>query len=264
MVRSLIKKTLKKKKSFLNGIDGIIFCTQTPDYFLPSNSSVLHGDFNFRENIFTLDISHACSGFLYALGISDSLIKNNICKKILIINADTYSKIINNLDRSTKSIFSDAAAITIVDKTSNNLMDIEFGASGRNHDKLILKGNAFRSNKNKSNFIEMKGMGIVSFVNSRLPDQINLILKKNNLKLSDINLFLFHQASKIALNSLSRILKIPDKKIFYDLENGNTVSASIPILISKVRKRGLIKKNDLAIISGFGVGLSWSTAIYRF
>lgn len=260
----LISKILRKNKNFLSKVDGLIFCTQTPDYFLPSNSSVLQGIFHFNENIFSLDISHACSGFLYSLGIADSLIKSKKCNKILLINADTYSKMINTKDRSTKILFSDAAAITVVDSSSQNLIDITFSNSGKHFEKLIYKKNGFNQLATKSKFLEMDGMGIMSFINSKLPTQINEILKKNKLKINDINYFIFHQASKLALDNLLKLLDIPKEKVIYDLAEGNTVSASIPIAFKKTQMKNILKNNNLILFCGFGVGLSWSTAIYRY
>ena len=264
MVVKLINRVLKKDKKFLKDVDGIIFCTQTPDYFLPSNSSILQGNFNFNENIFTLDISHACSGFLYSVGIADSLIKTNKCNKILLINADTYSKMINNRDRATKLLFSDAAAITVIDSSSQNLIDITFSNSGKHFEKLIYKKNGFNNSIDKSKFLEMDGMGIMSFINSKLPKQINETLKRNNLDLKDINYFIFHQASKLALDNLIKLLDIPQEKVIYDIAQGNTVSASIPIAFKKTQIKNMLKKNNLILFCGFGVGLSWSTAIYRY
>ena len=266
MTVKLLKKILKKNKNFLNKIDGIIFCTQSPDYVLPSNSSILHGLFNFREDIFTLDINHACSGFLYSLGIADSIIKSKRCKKIMLINSDTYSKMIKPSDRSTRILFSDATAISIVDSSSENLIDISFGASGKNFNKLTYRGNGFSNTSltKKKEYLSMDGMGIMSFINSKLPSQIFSLLKKNDYNLNDIDYFFFHQASKLALDNLIKVMKIPKEKVIMDLEKGNTVSASIPIALKKNQIKKIIKKNDLILFSGFGVGLSWSSALYRY
>ena len=108
---SAIKK-LKNYNSVLNKIDGLIFCTQTPNRFIPSNSSILHGILNLKEDCFTLDISHGCSGYIYSLELAKRLLTQKTCSNILIINSDTYSKIINPKDRMTKVLFSDAASVT--------------------------------------------------------------------------------------------------------------------------------------------------------
>ena len=110
--------------------------------------------------------------------------------------------------------------------------------------------------------IYMDGMGILTFVNSRVPKQIRSILARNSLKVEEINLFIFHQASSMALDSLTRLLAIKPEKVFRDMENiGNTVSSSIPISLKDAFDKGLLKKGDKIILSGFGVGLSWATAL---
>ena len=169
-------------------------------------------------------------------------------------------------DRATKLLFSDAVALTVVDSSSNNLIDISFSNSGKHYEKLIYKYKGFskHSNKTYNKHLKMDGMGIMSFINSKLPTQINSILNKNKIKLKDIDYFFFHQASKLAIDNLVKLLDIPKNKVIYDLDHGNTVSASIPIALKKTQKKNILKKNNLILFCGFGVGLSWSTAIYRY
>ena len=268
----------KKHPNFFKNIDGLIFCTQTQDHYLPSNSSILHGLLNLNENVFSVDINHGCSGFIYSLYIANSLIKNKTCKNILIINADTYSKFINKNDRSTKLLFSDAATATLISKSKRKkIFDSLFGSSGKNFNKLIIPAGLNRmklSNKTKKILtdksgnqkslenIHMDGLGILSFVNSKVPEQINNLLKRNNFKEKDIKYFIFHQASLLVLKSLKKNLSLSSKKVPIKLDDGNFVSASIPAIFNKLLEKNLIKKNDKVIFSGFGVGLSWASAIY--
>lgn len=257
-------KKLKNFKIFKKKIDGLIFCTQTPNQFIPSNSSILHGLLGLNENCFTLDISHGCSGFVYGLSIANQLINSKSCSNIMLINADTYSKIIDPNDRMTKVIFSDAASVVLLSKDNrDDLFYFSYGSSGKNYQKLSLDAEAF-SFKKRNKFLKMDGMGIMSFVNSKVPKQIKSLIDKNKLKKNDIKFYIFHQASKIALDSLVRIMEIDKRKVIYDLQNGNTVSASIPIVIKKLIKSKRIRRGDLLCLSGFGVGLSWSSAIIKF
>ena len=257
-------KKIKNFKLLRNKIDGLIFCTQTPNRFIPSNSSILHGILKLRESCFTLDISHGCSGYIYGLTIAKKLLENNTCKNILLINSDTYSKIINPKDRMTKVIFSDAASVTHLQKSKKiNIFTSAFGSSGENFNKLTLEKGGFES-RSKKNSLNMDGMGIMSFVNSKVPDQITNLLKKNKLLKRNIKFFIFHQASKIAIDSLVRILELDKKKVIYDLKDGNTVSASIPIALKKIIENKKLKRGDLILLSGFGVGLSWATALIRY
>jgi 3-oxoacyl-[acyl-carrier-protein] synthase-3 len=110
----------------------------------------------------------------------------------------------------------------------------------------------------------MDGMGILVFVNSKVPKQIQRVLERHSLTVDDIDLFVFHQASKLALDSLARILKLPSEKVVLNLaEIGNTVSASIPIALMDARNRGLATPGSRVLMCGFGVGLSWGTALIK-
>ena len=259
---SAIKK-LKNHNSVLKKIDGLIFCTQTPNRFIPSNSSILHGILNLKEGCFTLDISHGCSGYIYSLELAKRLLTQKTCSNILLINSDTYSKIINPKDRMTKVLFSDAASVTYV-RSSNKKKNFStlFGSSGENFEKLSIMKNGFESNKkNKKKFLEMDGMGIMSFVNSKIPNQVELLLKKNKISKKEVNYFIFHQASKLAIDSLVKILNLDKKKVLYDLKDGNTVSASIPICLKKAIKQKKIRPGHKLLLCGFGVGLSWGSLL---
>ena len=111
----------------------------------------------------------------------------------------------------------------------------------------------------------MDGMGIFAFVNSKVPKQINLILEEHGFSIDDIDLFIFHQASKLAIDSLTKILKVDKNKVFTNIVSvGNTVSASIPIALKDAITAGKIKNGDRVLCSGFGVGLSWSTCIIQY
>ena len=278
MAHKACKIAKRKNSNFFDKVDDLIFCTQTQDHYLPSNSSILHGLLNLKENVFTMDVNHGCSGFIYCLYLANSLIANNTCSNILVINADTYSKFINKKDRSTRLLFSDAASVTLIKKSKRvKKFDCMFGSSGKNYKKLIIPAGLNRiklSNQTKKITIDksgnhrnleniyMDGLGILSFVNSKVPLQIKNIIKKNNLKKDKIKYFIFHQASSAALKSLKNNLSLNSKKVPEILQNGNLVSASIPYVFKKLKDKKLLKKNDVIIFSGFGVGLSWASAIY--
>ena len=111
----------------------------------------------------------------------------------------------------------------------------------------------------------MNGIGVWSFFNNVIPKQINELLTKNNLSKSDIDLFIFHQASKMTLDSLIKSLKLPQEKVFTNLSNvGNTVSASIPIAMKDAIDCKKLKRGDMVLLCGFGVGLSWGTVVLKF
>ena len=270
------------KSNDKHNIDGIICCTQSQDYIMPSNSFLIHNYFGFRENVFAYDFNHACTGYIYGLAMANAFIKSGMAKEILLVNADTYSKYINSKDRSTRVLFGDGAAATIVKASTKQrgIIDVKLESFGAGYNKFWIPAGGMRlpksestsvvkeddrGNKRTQNDIEMDGFGVWSFINSVVPKQINRILKKNNLEKSDIDQFIFHQASKMTLESIMRLLNLNDDKIFINIKDkGNTVSASIPIAIKDAINIGKIETGSTLILSGFGVGLSYGTILMEF
>ena len=273
---------LKKDDLLKNKIDGLIFCTQSNDYIMPPNSSLLHGMLDLSENVFAFDFNLACSGYIYGLALANGLIATKVAKNILLVNADTYSKYINNNDRSTKLLFGDAAAVTHLSKSDDNkgLVDILCSTSGINSNKFIIPAGGMRKPKSNVTSVESKdksgnvrnqeqihmdGLGIFSFVNGKVPKQVIKILKRNKYEIEDIDLFIFHQASKLAIDSLTKILKIDAEKVYVNINRvGNTVSAAIPIALKDAQKEGRVQEGNKILCAGFGVGLSWGTCILQF
>lgn len=263
-----------------NKIDGIIYCTQSPDYIMPSNSFLLQRHFELNEQLFCYDFNHACTGYIYGLMMANSFIKSGLAKNILLVTADTYSKYINPADRSTRVLFGDAAAVTIVEATNQvdkGIIDLEVATFGNGFDKFIIPAGGARmpqspetsipitdilGNVRTKNNIKMDGMAVWSFINSKVPDQIKGLLERNHLTVKDIDQIVFHQASLMTLDSLIKILNLEMDKVFINIHNlGNTVSASIPIALKDAMNSSRIKANDRILLSGFGVGLAYGTII---
>lgn len=276
------KNLLKNDQVNATKIDALIFCTQSSDYIMPPNSAVLHGLLQLSDSVFAFDINLACSGFVNGISIANGLMKAGTAKKILLINADTISKYVNVKDRSTKVLFGDAASVTYLKDSKNNkgLVDVLCSTSGINYKKLIIPNGGTRNPKtDKSCFSKedkngnfrsdenlfMDGVGIFSFVNSKVPKQIKEILSRNNFNIEDIDLFIFHQANKFVIESLAKLLKITPQKIFMNIDKiGNTSSASIPIALKDAELDGRINDGDLVLCSGFGAGLSWGTCLFQY
>ncbi|MDD5491941.1 MAG: ketoacyl-ACP synthase III [bacterium] len=263
-------------------VDGLIFCTESEDYLLPPNSCILHKHFNLPENVLAFDFNLACSGYVYGLALAEGLILSGRAKNILLVNADTYSKYINKQDRSTRVLFGDGSAVSwlCAAEGDQGIVDILCATAGKNYDKLIIPAGGCRQPRSPETVlaetdhsgnvrtlenIRMDGMGILTFVNAKVPKQIRDILANNGQNIDQIDLFIFHQASNMALDSLQRILKIDSRKVFRNLEEiGNTVSASIPIALKDASNRGLVKAHSKVLLSGFGVGLSYATALVQY
>jgi 3-oxoacyl-[acyl-carrier-protein] synthase III len=266
-----------------NGIDALIFCTQSPDHIMPPNSYILQARLGLRRELFAFDYNLACSGYVYGLAISKALLESGVATRVLLVNADTYSRYINPRDRSTGILFSDAAAATIIAKElsqDSEIIDLAFESSGGNYEMFYIPAGGIRLPRGEGTSIEavdqsgnyrsaenihMNGFGIWRFIATEAPLQIKGLLKRNGIAVDGIDIALFHQASKLTLDSLVKSLAIPREKVYINLERvGNCVSASIPIALKDAELEGRLKRGDIALLSGFGVGLSLASAIIKY
>jgi 3-oxoacyl-[acyl-carrier-protein] synthase III len=277
------KKLLEKKPHLTNAIDYLILCTQSSDYYLPSSSCLIQERLGLNQNIGAIDVNQGCSGYVYSLGLAKGLIETNQASNVLIFTADTYSKYINDRDKSVKTLFGDAAVCTLIsggaDKVS--ITNPVYGTNGKGAQHLIvpdggsrntISNKSYYEKKDESNNVRnrtnlfMNGKEIFTFTLSTIPSVFNKILEKEKLILDDIDVVIFHQANKFMLDGLQRKLKIPEEKIHRSYQKfGNTVSSTIPIgLKMEMLKNNNSSTKKVALLLGFGVGLSWAGTIVTF
>jgi 3-oxoacyl-[acyl-carrier-protein] synthase-3 len=255
-------------------IDFVLYCTQSPDYFLPTTACILQDKLGLKKNIGALDFNLGCSGYIYGLAIAKGLITSNIANNILLITSETYSKYINNSDRVNRTIFGDAAAATLVSNVGfAEILDFDLGTDGSGAQNLIVKegGARYKVNVEKNKFdnsvndsyLYMNGPEIFTFTTKMVPSLIKNNIKKNQVNEIDINLYILHQANKYMLDFLKKLTKIPDDKFFEFIEQiGNTVSSTIPIALAEAIKQEKTFGNVL--LCGFGVGYSWGAVVIKF
>lgn len=270
-----VDKLFKKHPHLKDSVDGIIFCTQSADYIMPSNSFLVQKHFQLRKNLVALDFNLACSGYVYGLMIASSLLKTGVCKNILLITGDTYSKYLKEDDRSTRLLFGDGASASWIGETGtatpspiiSKFVDFHCSSDGAGWDKFIIPAGGCRTPKSEDVTqmkIYMNGLQVLNFVNSKVTAQIKEILLKNSMTPDSIDMYLFHQASKLALDGLANYFKISASKTFSNLENvGNTVSSSLPILLKDHASANELKKDANVLMCGFGVGFSWGSLIAK-
>ena len=248
----IFKKFSKKKVDFL------ILVTQTSPYRIPTTACILQDKLGLKKKLIAFDINLGCSGFIYALRMGSSLIETKQVKSGLIICADTYTKYISKNNTACRPIFSDAGAAILLSKSSiNTIGPFELGTDGSGADALELPMN--------TNEIVMNGAKVLTFAMNVVPDNVNLLLKKIGINKNKIDKFIFHQASKYILDNINRILSIKKEKTFENYSKvGNTISASIPIALKDANSKNELKKNNLVIIAGYGVGLSWGSALIKW
>jgi len=250
-------------------IDFLLFCTQTPDYVLPTTACLIQDRLGLPTSIGALDFNLGCSGFVYGLSLADGLIRGGGARRVLLITAETYSKYIDPTDRSLRTIFGDGAAATLVEASdAPSLGSFVFGTDGRGADTLLVteggarpKADAIQPRKRKRwpSTLYMDGPELVKFSLDVVPPLIDQVLAQAKWDRGQVDMFLLHQATLFMLDHLRERLALDREKTPEALENyGNTVSSTIPILIRDLRASGRLKPGKQTLLIGFGVGLSWA------
>lgn len=252
-----------------NDVDYILFCTQTPDYFLPSCSCMLQDRLNLSKNIGAIDINLGCSGFVYLLGTAAGLLSTGQATRILAITSDTYSRYLDHNDHSVRTLFGDAATAVLLsgEKGDSVIGPFVNGTDGGGHNDLIVANGAHRELADTGNVspprIAMKGPSVFSFAMQAVPDCLDRLLAQAGLTCEEVDHFILHQANKFMLEHLFEKMDIPPEKQVVAMEDcGNTVSSSIPIALARMVNQGRIKDAARLVYLGFGVGLSWAGTVH--
>ena len=257
-----------------SSIDFLLLCTQTPDYPLPTTACLLQERLGLSQNTGAMDFNLGCSGYVYGLAVADGLIRTGSVKRVLLITAETYSKYIVKDDRSLRTIFSDAAAATLIDASDEiTLSTFQYGTDGSGADTLLVTSGGARPEKNAhrprhrkrwDSALYMDGPSLMNFTVGAVPQVVAGILEKAELSREDIGLYLMHQATLKMLQQLQERLQLDDEQLPICLEDcGNTVSSTLPILISDLRKQNRLQPQQNNMLIGFGVGWSWAGCIWK-
>jgi len=261
----------------------LLLCTQSPDHFLPTTACLVQQRLGIPTRTGALDFNLGCSGYVYGLGLAQGLISSGQAASILLITAETYSKFLNPRDRSVRTIFGDAAAVTLLsaDPSATPLIGpFVYGTDGRGGPNLIVPAGGMRQprtietgaavqdeggNVRSQDDLFMNGAEIFNFTLDVVPQTVNSLLKKAGLEASDVDLFVFHQANKFMLEHLRKRLRIPPEKFQVSMSHcGNTVSSTIPIALKHAAQEGKLPQGALVMLVGFGVGYSWGATLVRW
>jgi len=265
------------------GIDFVLFCTQSPDYFLPSSACIIHERLGLPKACGALDFNLGCSGYVYGLSLAKGLIETGAAKKVLFLTSETYSRYINTDDRASRPLFGDGAAATLVSVAKSTKEEpigpFVFGTDGSGADLLIVPAGGHRLPQSEAtagehpdgkgsvrslNQLKMHGPGIFSFAVDRVPPMVDELLQKSGKVREDIGSYIFHQANKYMLDRLQELCNLKGTVFFNDVTHrGNTVSSSIPIAMVDAWRAGLLKPGEWTMLVGFGVGLSWGATLVR-
>lgn len=268
------KRLFQKYNIDPSNIEFIVLCTQTPDFYMPTTAALIQDLLSIPTTSGALDVNLGCSGYIYGLGLAKGLIESGQVSNVLVITADTYSKLLNPEDKSVRTIFGDGASATLVkgDATISSINAITYGTDGSGGEYLMVPRGGLRPGTDilpasmpeqrglDSNGFDlyMNGPEIFNFTLRVIPDTIESVLYKADLSIQEVDLFVFHQANSYILEHLRKKLEIPSSKFFvYIKDCGNTVSSSIPIALSEAEASGELRRGMKVLLLGFGVGLSW-------
>ena len=259
-----------------NEIDFVLFCTQSPDYFLPTSACLIQDKLGLPTTCGALDFNLGCSGYIYGLSLAKGLIMGGIAKNVLFLTGETYTKHLHQKDKGNRTIFGDAGSATLISNEGfAEIGNFSLGTDGKGAGNLMVKTGAFRhksslndlifdekANPTSSDYLFMNGSEIFNFTIDIVPSLVNDTLNKNQLSREDIDGYVFHQANAFMLNFLRKKLKIEEERFHYYMsEVGNTVSATIPIVLCEKLKENKLKGNLL--LAGFGVGYSWGGCVLK-
>jgi len=249
-------------------IDMVILATISPDYFaMPSTACVVAENLGIKAPAF--DISAACTGFIYALAQAKAFIESGMNKNILIIGAETLSKIIDFKDRTTCVIFGDGAGAAVISATENReeaILDIDINADGSYQDYLITSGRGVKNGCDTDDiYLKMKGNETFKVAVKTLSKSVKDILARNGMTSDDIEWFIPHQANFRIIDAVARAIKMPsEKSVLTVAKYGNTSSASIPMAINDMFNEGKLKNGDMMLLDAFGGGFTWGSALVPF
>ncbi len=261
-----------------SSIDGLVMVSQTFDYLGPASSVILQDKLRLSKETVCFDIIYGCSGYIYGLYQAAILIASGSCNRVLLLNGETNTRLMDNSIKEQYMVFGDAASATIISKGDSQL-NFHINSDGGRHSSVLNLVNGFRTpiliKNNKmplnSNGDYAKatndGMAVFDFILHEGVDTIKKIANYSELELGDVDFFALHQATKITLDFLRRRLKIPENKApFVSSEYGNTSSVTIPLVLTTCANNSFYQSNNWknVVIAAFGLGLSWGSVTCDF
>jgi 3-oxoacyl-[acyl-carrier-protein] synthase III len=261
-------------------IDVLIFMSQTPDYRIPATAPSLQHRLGLSKNTAAFDISLSCSGYIYSLSVAYLYASSPMIRRVLLLDGETFSKIVNLKDKVNAPLYGDAGTATIIEKGDFGLSYFSLNSDGSGFEAIKIPAGGSRNMSDCENLKEktdkygnirsdhqiyMDGGEVFNFTMREVPKDIKNLLSYANTDIESLDYMVFHQANKFMTDFFSKKLKVASEKIPYCLDKfGNTSSASIPLTISSELSSELKTKRKKILMSGFGAGLSWGTALIDF
>ena len=261
------QNALDDAKMCADKIDVLIVATSTPDQTFPSTATKVQHNIGM-SNGYAFDIQAVCAGFIFALDNANALIRSGQAKRVLVIGAETFSRILNWKDRSTCVLFGDGAGAVILEANENEgnnrgLLASKLYSNGKYNDLLYVNGGV--SSSKESGHIVMQGKEVFKHAVSKLVEASEETLKSAKINKKEISWIVPHQANIRIINSTAKKLEVDKSKIILTVGNhGNTSAASIPLALSTANIEKKFKKNDIVLLEAIGGGLTWGAMVLRW
>lgn len=259
------KKAISKIDLDPATIDAIIVSTTTGDSRFPSCACKIQGAIG-ASKAFAFDVNAACSGFLYAIAVADSMMKTMKLKRVLLVASETLTKFVDWTDRSTCVLFGDGAGAFVLEASDDENVGIiatKLYSNGEDEKYSSIISHNGPQNGNRG-YITMAGRTVFKYAIDYMAMSMKDILAENNMTIEDIDWIIPHQANKRILESMCKMRDFPiEKVIITTREHANTSSASIPLALSDSLEKGIVKKGDTLLFTALGAGLVWGSAIVR-
>ena len=259
---------IKNAKIKRTDIDAIIVATSTPDTTFPSVATIVQGALGITKG-FAFDVQAVCAGFIFALATADALIVSKQANRVLVIGAETFSRIMNWEDRTTSVLFGDGAGAIIIEAVSSSNLSTDSGilatdlnSDGRYRDLLYVDGGV--SSTQTTGVLVMQGKEVFKHAVEKLSSTAHAVLEKAGLSPSDVDWMVPHQANIRIIKATAQKMKLPMTKVIVTVNNhGNTSAASIPLALSVANLEKKFKKGDLILMEAIGGGLAWGSILLR-
>jgi 3-oxoacyl-[acyl-carrier-protein] synthase III len=267
------RAALDRAQMAADDLELIIVATCTPDYSnMPATASLVQHALG-ASHAGAFDLNAVCSGFLYGLATGSQFILTGVHKSVLVIGAEVFTRILDWEDRSTCVLFGDGAGAVVLRPTAEpgGLLSFVLGSDGSGACSLYVPAGGSRRPASaetvaeRAHYVKMQGRDVFRFATRIVPESVIQALDVAGLTTDDIDLLIPHQANSRIIDSAARRLKLPDSAVFANVEHyGNTSAASIPVALCEAIDEGQVKAGATVVMSGFGAGLSWGTAIWKW
>ena len=268
MASAAARKALEDARCDASDVDAIIVATSTPDLTFPSAATMVQAELGMTSG-FAFDVQAVCAGFVYALSNANALIVSGQARRVLVIGAETFSRIMDWTDRSTCVLFGDGAGALLLEaqegegtSEDRGILATDLNSDGRYRDLLYVDGGV---STGTTGYLRMQGNQVFRHAVEKLAATANTAMERAGVRAEDVDWIVPHQANIRIIQGTAKKLNLPMERVVVTVQDhGNTSAASIPLALSVGRERGQIKQGDLVVTEAIGGGLAWGAVVLRW